>query len=155
MQCTFSSAKSLLPYVFSRLVSLTLVDTINAQALYLLRVVTPGGILPRLRSLGIQLIASSDSSHDVRLEGNQYYGDHKGRVLETNGTRGTSRYFDANYLAILAKAVSGIEELELLGHSKISIVSFFYMFRNSLPYFNLLQRICSHLRCSISVGYIH
>ena len=108
---------------------MTLVDTINAQALYLLRVVTPGGILPRLRSLGIHLTASSDS-HDVRQEGNQYYEDPEGRVLEAS-KRKASRYFDASYLAILAKAVSGLEELELLGNSKIPIVSF-YIVCNSL-----------------------
>ena len=124
------SAKSLLPYIFSRLVSLTLVETINAQALYLLRVITPGGILPRLRSLGIHLTASSDSNK-VRLEGNRYYEDDEGRVSEAS-QRGASRHFDANYLIVLAKAAPGVEELELLGRSNAAIVSFYIILHSRL-----------------------
>ena len=126
MQCTFSSAKSLLPHVFSQLVSLTLVETINAQALYLLRVITPGGILPRLRSLGIHLITSSDPNYS-EAEGNRYYEDDEGHVLETSKLKAL-RCFNTNYLLILAKAVPGVEELELLGYSDMEIVSFSLLF---------------------------
>jgi hypothetical protein len=121
-QCTFSSAKSLLPHIFSQLVSLTLFETINAQALYLLRGVTLGGILPNLRSLGIRLISSSHSRM-VKLEGNRWYEDDRGHISEVS-KRKALRYFDVNYLVILAKAVPSVEELELLGCSNISIVSF-------------------------------
>ena len=126
MQCTFSSAKSLLPHVFSQLVSLTLVETINAQALYLLRVITPGGILPHLRSLGIHLITSSHSNYSG-AEGNRYYEDDEGHVLETSKLKAL-RCFNTNYLLILAKAVPGVEELELLGYSDMEIVSFSLLF---------------------------
>jgi hypothetical protein len=122
MQCTFSSAKSLLPHVFSQLVSLTLLGTVNAQVLHLLRVVTRGGVLPHLRSLGIELISSSHS-RKVKLEGNRWYEDDGGHISEVS-KRKALRYFDVNYLVTLAKAVPSIEELELLGCSNISIVSF-------------------------------
>jgi hypothetical protein len=58
----------------------------------------------------------------VTFEGNRWYEDGDGRISEVS-KRKAIRYFDANYLATLAKAVPELEELELVGQSNDGIVS--------------------------------
>lgn len=111
-------AKAILPHVHSQLINLTLTDTVNAQALYLLRTITPTGTMAQLRSLGIQL-ESSRRLNESRIEGSAWYEDAEGH---TSDRTPAMRYFDANYLATLSKAVPNLEELELIGHSDGSIV---------------------------------
>jgi len=110
-QCEFSAANDILPYVHPQLVNLTIRSTLCAQALYLLRAVTPGGRMPNLKSLGIHI--RSDSGFVLFLEYKPYtwYEDEEGPVSEVGGVN-VEWVFDANYLATLAKAAPGLEELE-------------------------------------------
>lgn len=104
----------------SQLINLGLIDTVNAQALYLLRVITPTGTMPQLRSLGVEL-RSSKHSRSVTFEGNRWYEDGQGHISEVS-KRKAVRYFDANYVATLVKAAPNVEELELIGYSNDSLV---------------------------------
>jgi hypothetical protein len=103
--------------VHSQLINLTLIDVMDAQALYLLRRVTPKGTMFQLRSLGIQL--STGSTNVMTAQGSKYYEDIHGRVFEASMD---DRYFDANYLAILHKAAPNVEELELFGRSDVTTI---------------------------------
>ena len=102
----------------SRLVNLSLVNVVDSQALYLLRVITPTGTMSQLRSLGLQIVSSSSI-----LEGSTWYEGSDGRISDTR-KRGAmpTRHFDANYVATLSKATPNLDELELIGHSDGSIV---------------------------------
>ena len=105
----------------TQLINLTLVDTVDAQALYLLRVITPTGTMAQLRSLGVQLTSSLNSFHEI-LEGNTWCDDEPEDGSDTS-KQGTMRYFNnASYVATLAKAAPNLEELELFGICKENIV---------------------------------
>jgi hypothetical protein len=108
-----------LPHVGHQLLSLDLLDTYNSQAVHLLRTGVPGGVLPSLRSMGIQL---RPSSHEDRLEdGHRWREDEHGRSSVDNSGQST-RYFDGNYIMSVANAAPNLEELELMGPSEGRLV---------------------------------
>ena len=85
-----------------------------------MRVVAQDGVLPALRSLGIQL--DSRNSPDPR-EGDQWREDEDGNVTEADAER-LARPFDGNYIMSLSKAAPNLEELELMGASDDTLASF-------------------------------
>jgi hypothetical protein len=108
-QCNANNALVLLSHVSSTLIRLTLRATYNAQGPYLLRVVAQNGILPALRSLGIELY--SGNSLKPR-EGHKWREDDNGNVWEADAKR-PARLYDGNYILSLSKAAPNLEELEL------------------------------------------
>ena len=110
----------LLPHVAKRLKSLTLLGTYNAQAPYLLRTITPDGVLPMLRSLSIHLHTSRHSKVVV-CEGNRWREDEEGLITESS-KRKAERWFDGNYLMSVAKAAPRLQELHLSGMSRDTLV---------------------------------
>lgn len=88
-------AQLVLPHIAPQLVTLDLLGTRGAQGMHLLRTSTPDGVLPALRSLGIQI--------------SQY------PPLEEGAT--DANVFDAFYLESIARTAPRLEELELLGPS--------------------------------------
>jgi hypothetical protein len=74
--------------------------------------------MAQLRSLGVQLV-SSLNLFDVTLEGNGWYDYEDGSDISKQVIM---RYFDARYVAALAKAAPNLEELELIGLSNGDIV---------------------------------
>ena len=121
----------ILPYAANRLESLILFSTYNAQAPYLLRAVTPDGTLPTLRSLSIHLLTYPQSvsiniltaKHlwDTVLEGNRWREDERGNVTSANINK-AQRWFDGNYIMSISKAAPNLEELELSGTSRDTLV---------------------------------
>jgi len=85
-----------------------------------LRVVAQDGVLPALRSLGIQL--DSRNSPDPQ-EGDKWREDEDGNVTEADAER-LARPFDGNYIMSLSKAAPNLEELELMGASDDTLASF-------------------------------
>jgi hypothetical protein len=121
-QCKVNHALALLPHVSSTLIRLTLWKTYNAQGPYLLRAVAQNGILPALRSLGIE----RDSGNSPKLrEGHRWREDDNGNVLAADGKR-PARQYDRNYILSLSKAAPNLEELELKGTLNDTIVSLLY-----------------------------
>ncbi|KAG6826005.1 hypothetical protein H0H92_001470 [Tricholoma furcatifolium] len=121
LKCDFRSAKILLPFMSKSLVSLYLIDTYSAQAVYLLRNIPEGGILPRLRALGIQ--RRSWKMDNETNEGIGWREDHNGRVIQEFNQEEIARAFDGNYLMSISKAVPNLEHLELMGTSDDTIDS--------------------------------
>lgn len=111
-----------MPYVSTSLIRLCLWETYNAQAPYLLRAVAQNGILPALRSLGIE--RDSGNSPKPR-EGHRWREDDNGNVSEADAKRPTRQY-DGNYILSLSKAAPNLEELELKGTLDDTIVSYLY-----------------------------
>ncbi|KAG6836452.1 hypothetical protein H0H93_007884 [Arthromyces matolae] len=120
LKCDSVSARILLPHIAESLVNLCLWGTYNAQAPYLLRTVPKGGILPALRSLGIQRDTGNWLSDDY--EGHRWQEDENGTVTEAPW-RNEARQFDGNYIMSIAKAAPNLEELELMGTSDDAIDS--------------------------------
>ncbi|KIM36822.1 hypothetical protein M413DRAFT_448946 [Hebeloma cylindrosporum] len=133
LQCSADHALVLLPRVSNSLIKLSLWETYNAQGPYLLRVVSPGGVLPALRSLGIHRV--SRNSPEPR-EGHRWRENENGDVLEVKPSKAT-RQFDGNYIMSLSKAAPNLEELELMGSSDDTLDSL----TNSLSRFSKLQRL--------------
>lgn len=120
-QCTFVNAKDVLPHIGHQLTTLDLLETSNSQAVWLLRTGIAGGILPRLRSLGIQLRTSTHSK-DKAENGHGWREDEHGRPSQDSRKR-FQRYFDSNYIMSIAKAAPNLEELDLMGPSYDQLVS--------------------------------
>jgi len=118
---SFDDARVILPHASKRLKRLSLFNTHNAQALYLLRAVTPDGVLPNLQSLSVHLVTSADSRL-VALEGNRWREDEKGRITEASKKQ-AKKWFDGNYIMSINKAAPRLEELELSGTSRDSLES--------------------------------
>jgi len=150
LQCSADHAFVLLPRVSNSLIKLCLWETYNAQGPYLLRVVSQGGILPALRSLGIH--RDSGNSPKPR-EGHRWREDENGDVSEANA-RKPARQYDGNYIMSLSKAAPNLEELELMGTSDDTLASLFFFFfpcykinsmqdslTTSLSRFSKLQRL--------------
>ena len=99
-------------------------DTYNAHGPYLLRVISQGGVLPALRSLGIK---SFPGYSPKRRKGHRWRKDENGNVSETD-VRKSARKFDGNYIMSLSKAAPNLEELELMGTSDDTLagLSFFF-----------------------------
>ncbi|KAG6818328.1 hypothetical protein H0H93_005949, partial [Arthromyces matolae] len=112
LKSDFISAKILLPHISESLISLYLWGTYNAQAPYLLRTVPKRGILPALRSLGIQQQECIISSM-VHDEGHHWREDENGTVTGAP-LRKEARKFDGNYIMSIATAAPNLEELELM-----------------------------------------
>jgi len=125
-------ARTVLPHVAKRLKRLTLFNTHNAQGPYLLRAITPDGILPVLRSLSIHLLTLPQSitinmltphaSRDSVLEGNRWREDEMGNVTKTSKSK-AQRRFDGNYIMSISNAAPHLEELELSGTSEDTLES--------------------------------
>ena len=124
MQCNANHALVLLPRVSNSLIKLYLWETYNAQGPYLLRVVSQGGILPALRSLGIH--RDSGNSPKPR-EGHRWRENENGDVSEANAKK-SARQYDGNYIMSLSKAAPNLEELELMGTSDDTLASLFFFF---------------------------
>ncbi|KAF8954053.1 hypothetical protein BDZ97DRAFT_1928947 [Flammula alnicola] len=133
LQCNVDHALVLLPQVSNTLIRLSLWKTYNAQGPYLLRVVAQNGILPALRSLGIQ--RESGNSPKPR-EGHRWREDENGDVSEADAKR-PARQFDGNYIMSLSKAAPNLEELELTGTSDDTLDSI----TASLSRFPQIQRL--------------
>ncbi|EIN09960.1 hypothetical protein PUNSTDRAFT_125934, partial [Punctularia strigosozonata HHB-11173 SS5] len=115
LKCTFVNARSVLPHIGHQLTTLDLLETSNSQAVWLLRTRVSGGILPRLRSLGIQLRASTNSKNKAE-NGHGWREDERGHPSQESRKK-FQRYFDGNYVMSVAKAAPNLEELELMGPS--------------------------------------
>lgn len=111
----------LLPHVTKGLKRLTLFKTYNGQALYLLRSIVPGGVLPQLRSLTVDLRTSCHAEAITR-EGSRWVETKEGVVTEMDEDY-ADRWFDHNYLMTLSKAAPHLQELHLSGTSSDHIVS--------------------------------
>ncbi|KIM36825.1 hypothetical protein M413DRAFT_31439 [Hebeloma cylindrosporum] len=133
MPCNVNHALVLLPQVSNSLINLYLWGTYNAQGPYLLRVVSPGRVLPALRSLGIH--RNSGNSLEPQ-EGHRWRENENGDVPD-GGTRKSARKFDANYIMSLSKAAPNLEELELMGTSDETLESL----TTSLSWFSKLKRL--------------
>lgn len=133
LRCNVNHALVLLPWVSNSLTKLYLWETYNAQGPYLLRVVSQGGILPALRSLGID--RDSGNSPKPR-EGHRWRENENGDVSEANA-RKPARQFDGNYIMSLSKAAPNLEELELMGTSDDTLDSL----TSSLSRFSKLQHL--------------
>jgi hypothetical protein len=100
--------------VSRQLITLDIHNSINAQATCALRTLSPGGVLPQLRSLGIHTRPSS-SSFDLELPGSgwdEYTSyDNKGH-LSTK-----ARFIDASYVLSVFNAAPNLEELEMIGET--------------------------------------
>ncbi|KIM36808.1 hypothetical protein M413DRAFT_31425 [Hebeloma cylindrosporum] len=89
LRCNADHALVLLPRVSNSLIKLCLWETYNAQGPYLLRVVSPGGVLPALRSLGIH----RDSGNSTKpREGHRWRENENGDVSEDSLTTSLSRF---------------------------------------------------------------
>ncbi|KAF8816838.1 hypothetical protein BYT27DRAFT_6378676 [Phlegmacium glaucopus] len=119
LQCNVRCAVVLLARASKKLIRLSLLDTYNAQGLYLLSAIVPGGVLPALRSLGIH--RNSGNSPKPREE-HPWRDDDNGGVLHA-GAKNSSMQFDGNYIMYLSKAAPNLEELELMGTSDDILVS--------------------------------
>jgi hypothetical protein len=84
-----------------------------------LRVISQGGILSALRSLGIH--CDSGNSRKPRV-GHRWREDENGDVSEADAMK-PARQFDGNYIMSLSKAAPNLEELELMGTSDDTLVS--------------------------------
>ena len=140
-QCDAESALVLLPLVSK----LSILDTYNAQGPYLLRVAVPGGVLLALRSLSI--IRDSGYSPKPR-EGHRWREDENGGVSQADPKK-PSRQFDGNYIMSISKAAPNLEELELMGTSDDTLVSFLLV----MDVIRSQCRIPSPLPCPGSQSY--
>jgi hypothetical protein len=67
-------------------------------------------------------MTTSLSSEFIKLDGNRWREDEEGRIT-TVSRKKAERYFDGNYLMSLTKAAPHLEELELSGTFRDSLVS--------------------------------
>jgi hypothetical protein len=118
-QCNVGYALVLLPKVSKMLIRLSLLDTYNAQAPYLLRAAVPEGVLLALRSLSIHL---DSGNSPIPQEGHRWREDENGVVSQADAKK-PSRKFDGNYIMSISKAAPNLEELELMGTSDDTLVS--------------------------------
>ena len=103
------------------LIRLSILNTCNAQGPYLLRAVVPEGVLLALRSLSIH--RNTENIPGLRREGYLWREDENGGVSQADESM-PFREFDGNYIMSISKAAPNLEELELMGTSDDTLVSF-------------------------------
>lgn len=109
-----------MPHVSATLVSFCLLEAYNAQGPYILREVAANGILPALRSLGIQT-EFGNGRQPWPWPGHRWREDENGVVTQADAKE-PERVIDGNYIMSISKAAPNLEELELIGQSDDTIV---------------------------------